>query len=67
MADYAELNGVRTWYDQRGDGEALALLRHGGADARAWGPNIDALAARFAVFTPERRGHPIRRAGNAQH
>lgn len=57
MADYIDLNGVNTWYDQRGDGEPLALLHPGGADARAWGPNIDALAARFAVFTPERRGH----------
>jgi pimeloyl-ACP methyl ester carboxylesterase len=33
------------------------LVHPGGADARAWGPNIDALAARFHVFTPERRGH----------
>jgi pimeloyl-ACP methyl ester carboxylesterase len=57
MAGYVELEGVNTWYDQRGGGEPLALLHPGGADARAWGPNIDALDARFEVFTPERRGH----------
>ena len=39
MADYVELGDVRTWYDEHGDGEPLALLHPGGADARAWGPN----------------------------
>lgn len=57
MADYVELNGVRTWYDEYGEGEPLVLLHPGGADARAWGPNLEALAAHFHVFTPERRGH----------
>jgi pimeloyl-ACP methyl ester carboxylesterase len=59
MADYVQLDGVRTWYDEHGDGEPLALLHPGGAgvDSRALRPNLGALAARFHVFTPERRGH----------
>lgn len=57
MAAYIDLDGVRTWYDEHGAGEALALLHPGSTDARAFGPNLDALAARFHVFTPERRGH----------
>jgi hypothetical protein len=57
MAGYVELGEVRTWYDEKGAGEPLVLLHPGGADARACAPNIDALAARFHVFTPERRGH----------
>jgi pimeloyl-ACP methyl ester carboxylesterase len=57
MAGYVELGGVRTWYDEHGEGEPLVLLHPGAADARAWAPNLDALAARFHVFTPERRGH----------
>ena len=57
MAGYAELGEVRTWYEEHGAGDPLALLHPGGADARAWAPNLDALAARFRVFTPERRGH----------
>jgi pimeloyl-ACP methyl ester carboxylesterase len=56
MAGYVELDGVRTWYDEHGKGEPLVLLHPGGADARAWAPNLDALAARLHVFTPERRG-----------
>jgi len=57
MPDYVELGGVRTWYDEQGEGDPLVLVHPGGADARAWAPNLDALAARFRVLTPERRGH----------
>jgi pimeloyl-ACP methyl ester carboxylesterase len=59
MAGYAEVGGVRTWYDEHGEGEPLVLQHPGGAgvDARAWGPNLPALAAHFRVVTPERRAH----------
>ena len=50
---------MRTWYDETGTGEALVLLHPGGGgvDSRAFAPNLDALARRFRVFTPERRAH----------
>jgi pimeloyl-ACP methyl ester carboxylesterase len=58
---YVELNGVRTWYAEYGDASADPLvLMHpggGGTDSRAFGPTLEGLAARFRVFTPERRGH----------
>ena len=57
MAEYVQLGDVRTWYDEYGRGEPLVLLHPGMADARAFAPNVDPLAARFHVFTPERRGH----------
>jgi pimeloyl-ACP methyl ester carboxylesterase len=56
MAGYTDLDGVRTWYDEHGEGPPLVLLHPGGADARAWGPSIGPLAGQFQVFTPERRG-----------
>jgi hypothetical protein len=43
MAGCAELGEVRAWFDEHGEGEPLALLHPGGADARAWAPNLDAL------------------------
>lgn len=59
MADYAQLGSVRTWYGDDGEGDPLVLLHPGGAgvDARAFGPNLGALAAHFRVYTPERRAH----------
>lgn len=57
MPGYAELPAVRTWYDELGVGEPLVLLHGGLVDARFFVQNIDPLAERFHVFTPERRGH----------
>jgi pimeloyl-ACP methyl ester carboxylesterase len=57
MESYCELGQVKTWYEMRGNGEPLALLHPGMADARAFSPNIEALADHFRVYTPERRGH----------
>ncbi|MFD4181743.1 alpha/beta fold hydrolase [Rhodococcus sp. NPDC058514] len=54
---YVRLGDLNTWYDEHGEGEPLVLLHPGGVDARAFGPNIDGLARRFRLFTPERRGH----------
>ena len=52
MANYVELNGMRTWYDEQGTGEALVLLHPGGVgvDSRAFEPNLKALASHFHVF-----------------
>ena len=49
MAAYIDLDGVRTWYDELGEGEPVVLLHPGGAgvDARAWGPNLDAIDTRI--------------------
>jgi pimeloyl-ACP methyl ester carboxylesterase len=34
---------VKTWYDERGEGESLVLLHAGVVDARFFEPNIDTL------------------------
>jgi pimeloyl-ACP methyl ester carboxylesterase len=57
VSHYVELSGLNTWYAEYGSGDPLVLLHPGGADARAFGPNLDGLASRFHVYTPERRGH----------
>ena len=59
MASYEQLKGVPTWYERHGDGDALLLLHPGGAGvgAGAFAPNLDTLAERFRVYTPERRAH----------
>ncbi|SDU11350.1 alpha/beta fold hydrolase [Jiangella alkaliphila] len=57
MADYVTVGPARTWYDRRGDGAPLVLLHGGLVDARWFEPNLDALAERFTVYTPDLRGH----------
>ncbi|HEY2671585.1 MAG TPA: alpha/beta hydrolase [Rugosimonospora sp.] len=57
MARYVTVDGVRTWYDERGDGEPLVLLHGGLTDSRDFTGNLDALADRFRLLLPERRGH----------
>jgi hypothetical protein len=54
---YVDAGGVHTWYDDYGTGRALVLLHGGFSDASEFGANIPALAERFRVLTPERRGH----------
>jgi pimeloyl-ACP methyl ester carboxylesterase len=57
MAEYIEVDGVRTWYDERGNGEPLVLLHGGLSDSRDFTGNLDALADRFRLLLPDRRAH----------
>jgi pimeloyl-ACP methyl ester carboxylesterase len=57
MAEYVDVNGVRTWYDERGDGDPLVLLHGGLTDSRDFSDNLAQLASRFRLLLPERRGH----------
>lgn len=57
MAEYIDLNGIRTWYDERGGGDPVVLLHGGLTDARDFGGNLGTLADRFRLLLPERRGH----------
>ena len=57
MSKYVEVHGVRMWYDKQGTGEPLVMLHPGGADSRAFAPNLEALTPHFTVFLPEQRGH----------
>jgi pimeloyl-ACP methyl ester carboxylesterase len=57
MGTYVDLDGVRTWYDEHGQGEPLVALHPGLVDARALAATVQVLAGHFHVYTPERRGH----------
>jgi pimeloyl-ACP methyl ester carboxylesterase len=57
MAQYAEVDGVSMWYDDRGNGDPLVLLHGGLTDTRDFTGNLAALAGRFRLLLPERRGH----------
>jgi pimeloyl-ACP methyl ester carboxylesterase len=54
---YADLRGVRTWYEERGAGEPLVMLHGGIVYSRFFEPNLEALAERFHLYAPDRYGH----------
>lgn len=57
MQRYVEVNGVHTWYDERGTGDPVVLLHGAIVDTRCFTGNLDALAGSFRLYLPERRGH----------
>jgi pimeloyl-ACP methyl ester carboxylesterase len=57
MGEYADLGGVRIWYEEQGVGEPLVLLNGGLCTNETWAPQIPALAGRFRVYALEHRGH----------
>ena len=57
MSPYVDLAGVRSWYDERGDGDPLVLLHGGVVDSGFYERNSEALAEHFHVYCADRRGH----------
>ncbi len=54
---YIDANGVNTYYEVEGAGEPLLLLHGGFVTIETWSAQRGALAERFRVYLPERRGH----------
>jgi len=57
VGEYAELRGVRSWFEVEGDGEPLVLLHGGFCTAETWGAQRGELAGAYRVYVPERRAH----------
>jgi pimeloyl-ACP methyl ester carboxylesterase len=57
MSGYLEVAGQRVFVEEHGVGEPLFLLHGGMVAADSWQFQIPALAERYHVFVPERRGH----------
>ncbi|MEH1169498.1 alpha/beta fold hydrolase [Micromonospora sp. CPCC 205539] len=54
---YAQVNGVRLWYESHGDGRALVLLHGGYGSAEMFAPILPALVQRRRVITVDLQGH----------
>lgn len=56
LAAYAELDGLRMYYEMSGEGDPLVLLHGGFGGAHLFGNQIPAFAERYRVIVPEQRG-----------
>jgi len=57
VRSHIDAGGVRTYYECEGDGPPVVLLHGGACTIETWGPQWAALASRYRVYAPERRGH----------
>jgi len=57
VTPYVDLNGVRSWYAERGSGDPLVFMHGALVDSRFYDRNTAALAEHFHVFSPDRRCH----------
>lgn len=57
MSNHLSLNPVDLWYDDKGAGDPVVLLHGGFSDSRDFDGNLDALADRYRLLLPDRRGH----------
>ena len=54
---YAEVNGVRMYYEEHGSGQPLILLHGGLGSGGMYGPVLPALAAGRRVITVDLQAH----------
>jgi len=57
MGEYINVDGVRTYFEDKGEGTPIVLLHGGLGSVESWFAQVPALAARYHVYIPERRGH----------
>lgn len=61
---YIETNGIKTYYEQEGDGQSVVFIHGLGMDNRTWRPQVDALVEEYEVTTYDYRGHGNTETGN---
>lgn len=54
---FAEINGIRMYYEIHGEGEPLVLLHGFGGSGANWQPFVEDFAAGYQVVVPDLRGH----------
>jgi pimeloyl-ACP methyl ester carboxylesterase len=57
MGEFITLNGVDTYFEVQGEGDPVVYLHGGLSTIESGAAQIGALAHRYRVYAPERRGH----------
>ena len=54
---YVSVNGLRIYYESRGEGIPVLLLHGGFETCRMWAPAVAALSRNYRIITPDSHGH----------
>jgi pimeloyl-ACP methyl ester carboxylesterase len=54
---YADVNGARLWYEERGSGDPVVFLHAGLLDARQWERQLDTFSPRYRAIAFDTRGY----------
>ena len=54
---YVQVNGLRMYYESRGEGNPVILLHGGLGTCQMWAQVVAALSSVYQVITPDSRGH----------
>jgi 3-oxoadipate enol-lactonase len=54
---YADVNGARLWYEERGTGSAVVFLHAGLLDSRQWERQLETFSPRFRAIAFDTRGY----------
>jgi len=57
VGKYAEINGMKMYYEEYGTGEPMFLIHGNGADIRSMGNQIDYFKTKYRVIAADSRGH----------
>lgn len=55
--NYAQVNGVKIYYETHGNGEPLVLLHYFSGSHKVWEQWVDSLAQDYQLIIPDLRGH----------
>ncbi|NQU87197.1 MAG: alpha/beta hydrolase [Mariniphaga sp.] len=57
VGKYANVNGIRMYYEEYGEGEPMFLIHANGSDIKSMGNQIDYFKSKYRVIIADSRGH----------
>lgn len=54
---YAEINGIKTYYESHGEGQPIVFLHGGTSDHQLWDQQVEALQDEYRIITYDLRDH----------
>ena len=66
VGKYAEINGIKLYYETYGEGKPLLLIHPNGGNITSMAPQIAEFSPRYRVIAPDNRGHGLSGLGEGR-